>query len=397
MLPPNPRPSPHGRLPRVGIIGGGQLAFLLCQAARKLGLPTVVLASSDDEPATRTADQALVGDMRDFGLAKQFISSVDIATFDKEAVPPELLDQLEAAENSNLIQVRPAADALRLLQNKADQKQWLVRNGLPTLPLLVLNGDERHFSDQVKEFGFPLVQKAQTGGYDGKGVQVIRSAAEMDKVWRIPCVLEPFLAEMMEIAVIVARSPGGQTRCYAPVHMRFEEGLNVLSTVTAPAELPGGLASEARAIANRMVHALGGIGVFCVEMFLTPDRQLLINEVSPRVHNAGHHTLEACATSQFEQHLRAITGMPLGPVASTGAAAMRNLLYTPELESLLGLGPGLLPQRHEGVYAWWYGKPEGRPWRKVGHVTAVADDLRSAEERLNVAVADLKGNRASAA
>lgn len=397
MQPPDPRPSPHGRAPRVGILGAGQLAFLLCRAGRDLGIRTLVVAQRADEPATAAADDVLVGDLDEPTLARRFLAGTDFATFDKEAIPAAMLDRLAAAERAGDVIVRPGTGVLRLLQNKSTQKEWLVRNGLPALPGLRLTGNEANFVDRVAAFGLPCVQKTQKGGYDGKGVQVIADHDQLDKLWRVPSVFEPFLEQRVEIAVVVARGAGGQTRCYAPVAMQFTDELNILSQVQAPAELPGGLVSEARAIATRTVHALNSIGVFCIEMFLTPTRELLINEISPRVHNAAHHTLEANATSQFEQHLRAITGMPLGPVSSRGAAVMQNLLYTPALANLAGLGPGLLPQRHQGVHAWWYGKAEMRPWRKVGHVTAVAKDFATAKVQLAAAVADLENDRASAA
>lgn len=397
MQSPPQRPSPHGRPPTVGIVGAGQLAYLLCLEARGVDVATLVVAHDAHEPAVQAGDDALIGDFSDPRLIAQLIERADVITFDKEAIPPAMLDALEAAEQQDKVKVRPGTGIMRRLQNKATQKAWLADAGLPTLPCLALNGQEADIRARVSEFGFPCVQKAQQGGYDGRGVQILASASHLESIWPVPSLLEPCLTDMTEIAVLATRTPSGEVSCYAPVAMQFIPELNILSHVTCPTGLPPAIEQAARELAVQTVEALEGIGVFSIEMFYTPAGELLINEISPRVHNAGHHTLEACPTSQFEQHLRAITGLPLGPVDATLSLVMRNLLYTPALKNLHGLGPGKLPQPTDGVHAWWYGKRDARDWRKVGHVTAIADDLDAAHDKIERTVGQLTRGTASVA
>ena len=397
MQPSPDRPSPRDRSPTVGIVGAGQLAYLLCREAASLNLSTLVVAREAHEPAVGAGDGALVGDYEDPGLIEQLINGSDIVTFDQEAIPRAMLDALEAAEQEGRVQVRPGTRVMRLLQNKATQKAWLAEAGLPTLPCLQMSGEEPDLDARVSAFGFPCVQKAQQGGYDGRGVQILARAGDLDSLWRIPSLLEPCLTEMTEIAVLAVRTPGGETACYPPVAMRFVDELNILSHVVSPTGLPEKVEHEAQELAVNAIDALDGIGLFSIEMFFTPTGKLLINEISPRVHNAGHHTLEACRTSQFEQHLRAVTGLPLGPIDSAKAVVMHNLLYTPALKGLQGLGPGKLPQPAKNVHAWWYGKREARAWRKVGHVTAIADDLAAAHGQIEQTVAYLTRGTASVA
>ena len=376
----------------VGIVGAGQLAYLLCLAGRQLGLKTAVAAVHPDDPAGAAADETFCPAFDDPDVLEAFIVAVDVVTFDMEAVPPAVLAQLEAAEADQRICIRPGTSILRLLQDKGSQKSWLQAMGLPTLPYLSVTGDEPDLAARVRRFGLPCVQKARRGGYDGKGVQRLSRAADLDKLWPVPSVLEPCLTQMTEIAVVIARGTAGETQAYAPVSMSFSPELNVLECVISPAEVDSRIAREAEAIAVRAVEALDGVGIFAIEMFLTPEGKLLINEISPRVHNAGHHTLEAAITSQFTQHLLAITAQPLGQPGPARPAVMQNLLYTAELAALKGRGPGPLPQHTADVQTWWYGKREARQWRKMGHITALADALPAAHQKVAAALGQLGSN-----
>ncbi|MDJ0926689.1 MAG: 5-(carboxyamino)imidazole ribonucleotide synthase [Gammaproteobacteria bacterium] len=383
--------------PRVAVLGAGQLGFLLCRAAQELGIETTVVANSENDPAASAADRVVIAPLDDPGLVGKLAPTVDIVTFDKEAIPGVALDALARAEAAGRLRVRPDVQILRLLQNKADQKAWLRRRGFPTLPFITFTGNEPDLHHRIAEFGLPCVQKAQRGGYDGKGVQIIWTPEELGHVWQVPSVIETCVTNMTEVAVIVARRTNGQIRCYPPVAMNFSPEMNVLTTLTAPAALPAAVGREAQRLARDVVEQLEGVGVFAVEMFLTADHRLLINEISPRVHNAGHHTLEANRTSQFEQHLRAICDMPLGPVGPAHTAVTRNLLYSPELDALCGHGPGPLPQAERGVQVWWYGKREMRLGRKVGHMTALAADSGAARRKFDRALAQLVGDKRTAA
>jgi 5-(carboxyamino)imidazole ribonucleotide synthase len=227
------------------------------------------------------------------------------------------------------------------------------------------------------------VQKAQLGGYDGRGVQIIRSKEELRNLWPIPSLVETYLPDTRELAVLVARGHDGSLSTYPAVSMTFDPAQNVLLEVTAPADVSSATARRAEAIATYATDRLGGVGLFAVEMFLTADETLYINEISPRVHNAGHHTIESCTTSQFAQHLRAIAGLPLGPVRQTAPAIMRNLLgvATVEHES-----PAAGPDPAEStanVFVHWYGKREARPGRKMGHVTCLQDEPAKARIAMN--------------
>ena len=383
--------------PRVAILGAGQLGFLLGRAGQDLGIEITVVANREDDPAASAADRVVVASLDDPGLVGKISSTVDIVTFDKEAIPGVALDALAEAEAAGQLRIRPGVRVLRLLQNKADQKTWLQRRGFPTLPFITCAGNEPDIHRRIAHFGLPCVQKAQRGGYDGQGVQIIRGPEDLERLWQTPSVIEPCLTDMTEIAVIVARRADGETRCYPPVAMEFSAELNVLTTLTAPAALPAAVGREAQRLARAVVEQLEGVGIFAIEMFLTADDRLLINEISPRVHNAGHHTLEANPTSQFEQHLRAITNRPLGPVGPARIAATRNLLYSTELDALCNYGPGLLPKSVPGVHTWWYGKREARPGRKMGHMTALAAEPIAARRKLDHALAQIAGDERTAA
>lgn len=355
----------------IGILGGGQLGHYLCREASKLGMKTIVLTPDPESPATRSADRLVIGELDDVGAAAQLTAASDIVTFEIESIGPHVLSHLTDAEAKGDIRVAPGPGVLQLLQNKARQKAWLVHNGLPTLPFRALPAAYPMPERLARKFGLPLVQKAQQGGYDGRGVQIIRSEDDLQSFWPVPSIVESYLPDTEELAVLVARGQDGSLLTYPAVSMVFDSMQNVLLEVTSPADVNSGTARRAEAIASYAVERLGGVGLFAVEFFLTREQTLYINEISPRVHNAGHHTLEACPTSQFEQHLRAIAGLPLGPVTQTTPAVMRNLLGTPTAH-------GTEPEFHAdpavttgNVFVHWYGKREPRPGRKMGHITCV--------------------------
>lgn len=376
---------------KVGILGGGQLALYLCGAARRLGIDTLVLAHNGESPAAATAGRLIRGSLGDLELVQDLISRVDVLTFEVEAVPPETLKFLAAAVDQGQCEVHPHPSTMLVLQDKLLQKRWLRKNGLPTNPWFPLEAGDSLTGDR-SPFDFPLVQKTRSGGYDGKGVQVIRDPEGLLGLWPVPSLLEPFLESVREYAVVAVRDRTGSVICYEPVALEFDGDGNVLSTVVAPAGLPERLNRLALAIAQRAVSRLHGAGVFAVELFLTGNDEMLINEISPRVHNSGHHTMESCDTSQFEQHIRAVAGLSIGSVSQRNPAVMINLLsngadWTP------GGHLAELPSGEPHTRLHWYGKKEHRPFRKMGHLTAVGPTPETARRHAEASLAEYQQPR----
>ncbi len=376
-------------IPTVAIIGGGQLGYMLCEAAALLGIRTVVVTPDADAPALQIADATLVGPLDAAGLAERIAAVADVVTFEFEAVPAALLDALDRCAD---LAIRPGTDIIRLIQNKAAQKDWMVRNAIPTLPYKVFATAPADLASLPEQFPLPFVQKTQTGGYDGYGVQKITTRDELTKFWSAPSLLEPLVDLANEIAVVVARSVAGETRAFAPVRVEADPDLNVMDVVVVPAGLPAAVLANAEAIAADVVAKLGGVGVFAVEMFLTKSGELLVNEIAPRVHNTGHHTLLACVASQFEQHMRAVAGLPLAETATTRPALLRNLLYTDRLAPLLGQPPGQIDTGDPCVKIYWYGKIKAKPFRKMGHITGYDMQPGEAHSRIDAALDDFLAN-----
>lgn len=372
---------------RIGILGGGQLAMYLCEAGRRLGMATTVIAHGEDSPAARTADRFLEGELDDFALIDGLAGDVDVITFEVEDIPPQTLKRLASLQEDGYVAVHPHPSTMLMLQDKLLQKRWLLANGLPTnlgRPLEVGPQHPDPDPDGIRRwFGYPFVQKARRGGYDGRGVQVIRGPDT--PLWPVPSVIEPFLADVRELAVLTVRRADGQVDCYPPVELEFDRLGNVLRRVLAPAALSSRLKDLAEAIARRAVGRLHGAGVFAVELFLTPGGEMLVNEISPRVHNSGHHTLESCRTSQFEQHMRVISGRPSGSTSQRQPAVMLNLLSDGRTVS----PPALPSAAGRNVHVHWYGKQTPRPLRKMGHLTAIDSSRDAASARANRAEAAL--------
>ena len=373
----------------IAIIGGGQLGYMLCEAAGRLELRTLVVTPDADAPALRIADETMVTALDADGLAGRIAAAADVVTFEFEAVTPVLLEALDAADG---IEIRPGTGILRLIQNKARQKDWMVEHDIPTLPYYVFAERPQDPAELLEHFDLPFVQKTQTGGYDGYGVQKIATQADLAKVWEAPSLLEPLIDLETEIAVVVARDVAGATEAFPPVGVAADPELNVLNVVVAPADLADGILDRAKAIAADVVDKLGGVGIFAVEMFLTRDGELLVNEIAPRVHNTGHHSLVACSVSQFEQHMRAVAGLELAPATTTHTALMRNLLYTDKLAPLLGHPAGQVDTPDPCVKLYWYGKIAAKPFRKMGHITGIDMQPEEAHSRIDRALDEFLAN-----
>ena len=356
--------------PRLGIIGSGQLALYLCQAARKLDVHTCVMSEEAEVPAAVAADQLLVGALDEPELLDAFIDSCDV-------------------ERQGQLRSHPSADILALIKDKGLQKSWMVEHGFPTLPFRLLDGQETDSDALREEFGLPLVQKARTGGYDGRGVQILKTQEALEQLWDTPSLVEPFLADSREIAVLLTRDSEGNCEVYPVFGMDFDPRLNALDCVYTPASVSPEMAAEAQDLGRRVIAALGGVGVFAIELFIGPDDQLLVNEISPRVHNSGHLTMEAAEASQFEQHVRAVCGLPLAPVGEVRPAAMVNILYREALRKRCPDAPRTDLSEGGDLALHWYGKPPGRDGRKMGHITALAEDAGQAAKNARRALADL--------
>jgi 5-(carboxyamino)imidazole ribonucleotide synthase len=357
---------------RLGIVGGGQLALYLCQAAQALGVEVAVLSQPGDAPALDIADRPFRLESGNLVPIDEFIAHSDVVTFDKEAVPEEWLSQLAMAEQAGGVSVLPTIGTLQLLKDKGTQKAWLLEQNLPTLPFSVLSGNAVAVGDLTAKLGTAVVQKTRTGGYDGRGVQIIGSLTSAAQLWDTPSIVESFLPGSTEISVVVARAQDGELQIYPPMSMAFDHELNTVIAVTMPAAIKSSEIDAAQRLAAQAVTALNGVGVFAVEMFLTDEGALLINEISPRVHNSGHLTLDGCNVSQFEQHVRAVLGLPLVAIRSLSPAAMVNILDSEELRACSPARPTRETSPQGDVSVYWYGKTPGRTGRKMGHINALA-------------------------
>jgi 5-(carboxyamino)imidazole ribonucleotide synthase len=362
------RPYPVARL---GIVGGGQLARMIVPEAARLGCETTVLDPTPESPGGVLAHRQLVGALDDAEALRALVEASDVTTFEIETVDTAILLELEAQGH----RIVPSPSLLAVVQDKLLQKEKLHAAGIPTSPFQAVDApDARTLAD----FGLPLVQKARRGGYDGRGVAVFKDVVVEERVLPVPSLVERFVDYRCELAVLVARGGGGEVRAWPAVEMVFDERANVLDLLLAPARIDAREAEEAHRVAVAAVEALDGVGVFGVELFLTRGGEVLVNEIAPRVHNSGHWTIEACRTNQFEQHVRAVVGLPLGEPLQHSAAAMVNLLGAEDAHggvAIEGLDEAL---RQPGVAVHLYGKREVRPFRKMGHVTVTAEDRETA-------------------
>ena len=359
-------------LMRVGIIGGGQLAKMLALEASKLGFSIDVLDPAPDAPAGRLAERQVTGGYFDAAKLQELVAGCQVTTYDIEHIDAGEMRRLELAGHT----IHPSPGILEIIQDKLHQKLVLEQAGLPVPRFERMDKPDPTL---MEEFGFPLVQKARRGGYDGKGVFVLRDAAEAAQAYTGESMLESMVDIDKELAVMVACGAGGEVRCYPVVEMLFDNRSNLLDLLLAPARISAEQTARAQELAMQAAQAFEGLrGVFGVEMFLTRSGEILINEVAPRPHNSGHYTIEACVTSQYEQHLRAISGLPLGSTELLVPAVMVNLLGAPGASGrpcIVGLEEAMAI---EGATIHIYGKEQVRPMRKMGHAVIVDQDIDQA-------------------
>ncbi len=355
--------TPASRVPllpgsRIGILGGGQLGRMTALAAAQLGYSCRVFCPSDDEPALQVVAASTIAPYDDPAALDAFAQAVDVATFEFENIPAETVRRLEAK-----VLVRPGSRALHLTQNRLREKEFLRAIGVPTADFREI-GDPAALVRALREIGRPAVLKSAMFGYDGKGQVMIGHDSAPDAaraaMSAAPAILESFVDFSAEVSVIVARGADGAIAAYDPVENRHVD--HILDTTIAPARLPPSLREEAAALAAHIAEALELVGVVAVEMFVTRDGRLLVNELAPRPHNSGHWTIDACATSQFEQLVRAVCGLPLGSTERHADAVMKNLIGDDAEDWLAILA-------EPGARLHLYGKAPARPRRKMGHVT----------------------------
>jgi len=360
---------------KLGILGGGQLGKMLLTETRKWDIQTAVLDPSDDAPCKYGSTYFEVGDLMDYDTVYSFGKKVDILTIEIEHVNS---DALEALEEEG-IKVYPSSEALRTIQNKAKQKLFYVDHGLPTASF-----SRFAYASEIPEsiahggLEYPFVWKSAQFGYDGQGVKIIRSENDLQGLPNGECITEELIPFKNELAVIVARSGTAEVRSYPVVEMEFHPEANQVEFVLCPARITDAIAKQARQIAEKVALGLDHVGLLAVEFFLTQEDQLLVNEVAPRPHNSGHYSIEGSLTNQFEQHLRAILGLPLGDTSSKVAAVMVNLVGAEGHQGLVNYeGINTILAMH-GVTPHIYGKKETRPFRKMGHVTIVDEHIDEA-------------------
>ena len=358
---------------KVGIVGGGQLGRMLIQSGMDFNISFAVLDPDPQAPCSEWADFQ-VGKLTDYETVLKFGSACDIITIEIENVNTQALRELEKAGKK----VFPQPDIIELIQDKRKQKSFYLERNIPTAPFILTESK----SDVLMQADFlPAVNKLGKEGYDGRGVQVLKTKDDLHNAFDAPGLLEKFVDFQKEISIIAARSKNGAVITYPAVEMVFHPVQNLVEYLFAPAQLPDTILQLADAIARTIIQELKLVGILAVEMFVTKDGKVLVNEIAPRPHNSGHQTIEANVTSQYEQHLRAITGLPLGDASLLLPSAMVNLLGEPNysgsakyqgLEEVMNVA---------GVHVHLYGKKITKPFRKMGHVTILDQNIETLKQK----------------
>ena len=368
---------------KIGVLGGGQLGRMMIQSAIDFNLDIHVLDPDPNAPCKDISTSFTVGALSDFETVMAFGADKDMLTIEIENVNTQALKNLEKIGKK----VFPQPHIIELIQNKLNQKKFYAKHGIPTAEFFeVANAEE---VKAHKDF-LPFVNKLATGGYDGRGVQVIRNEESMDKAFDAPGFVEQMVDFEKELAVIVARNEAGEMRTFPTVEMVFHPEHNLVEYLFSPAEIDSDIEQEAQNLAKKVIEKLDMVGLLAIEMFLTKDGQLLVNEAAPRTHNSGHQTIEGNVTSQFEQHLRAILNWPLGDTSTLWPSAMVNLLgedgYSGEAK-YEGMQEVL---SQVGVHIHLYGKKLTKPFRKMGHITVSDQDMNQLREKVNFVKSTLK-------
>ena len=360
---------------KLGILGGGQLGKMLLNDTRKFDIYTCVLDASNEAPCKIASNEFHLGDLMDYEAVYNFGKQVDVLTIEIENVNVDALETLEKEG----VKVYPSSKTLRTIQNKATQKLFYIDNDLPTAAFTRF-AYLSEIEDTIENGGLtmPFVWKAAQFGYDGNGVKVVRTLSDLEDLPKGECIAENLVPFKNELAVIVARNTSGETKTFPVVEMELHPEANQVEYVICPARVDDNVAKKATQVALKVSKAFNHVGLLAVEMFQTKNDDILINEVAPRPHNSGHQTIEASYTSQFEQHLRAILNLPLGRTDSKVGGVMVNLVGEEgHTGNVIYKNIGNI-MKMDGVTPHIYGKKQTRPFRKMGHVTIVNEDLSEA-------------------
>ncbi len=354
----------------LGILGGGQLGRMFIQEAISYDVRIAVLDPSPASSCAEIASEFVCGSFNDFDTVYNFGKTKDVLTIEIEHVNIDALDKLE----SEGVLVFPQPSFLRMVQDKGAQKEFYRINNIPTASFSLIAGIDELDGNHA----MPFIQKMRKGGYDGKGVMAIRTADDLQKAFDVPSVIEEMIDFEKEISVIISRNSHGEKAVFPIVEMEFNQEANLVEFLFSPANISKKTELEAIEIAQKIVDLSSFVGILAVEMFVTTEGHVLVNEMAPRPHNSGHHTIEACVTSQYEQHLRSILNLPAGDTRLIEPAVMINLLgergYSGKVR-YEGLEDAM---SQSGVHIHLYGKHETKPFRKMGHITVTAQDLPSA-------------------
>jgi 5-(carboxyamino)imidazole ribonucleotide synthase len=367
---------------KIGILGGGQLGRMLIQAGLDLNLDFRILDPDINSPCKSIAAFD-VGKLNDYETVIEFGKKCDLITIEIESVNTEALKFLEKKGK----QVYPQPHLIELIQDKRTQKQFFKDHKIPTADFVLIDNQD----DIRKNINFlPAVNKLARDGYDGKGVFVVKTEKDISNAFNARGLLEKLIDFEKEISVIVARNEKGETASYPPVEMVFHPEANLVEYLFSPAQIAPDIAEKANSIALQLIERMELVGILAVEMFVTKDGQVLVNEVAPRPHNSGHQTIEANITSQYEQHLRAILNLPLGSTKAIQPSAMVNVLGQPGFSGVAiyeGLEDTL---KVDGAFVHLYGKKETKPFRKMGHVTVMDEHIDSLKDKAKFIKENLK-------
>jgi len=367
---------------KIGILGGGQLGRMLIQSGIDLNLYFAVLDPDENAPCKGLAD-FYVGKLTDYDTVMKFGSTCDFITIEIENVNTQALRDLTKMGKK----VFPQPDIIELIQDKRAQKSFYKERGIPTAEFFLTENKQDVY--QYEKF-LPAVNKLGREGYDGRGVQLLKTKADLGKAFDAPGLLEKLVDYQKEISVIVARSEHGEIATYPAVEMVFHPEQNLVEYLFSPAQLPGHILQAADEVARKVIKQLNMVGLLAVEMFVTREGEILVNEVAPRPHNSGHQTIEANTTSQYEQHLRAIIGLPLGDTSILIPSAMVNLLGEPNFSGPAKYAGLEDVMKVSGVHVHLYGKQLTKPFRKMGHVTIIDQDIESLKQKATFVKQTLK-------
>ncbi|MGZ3756036.1 MAG: 5-(carboxyamino)imidazole ribonucleotide synthase [Mucilaginibacter sp.] len=368
---------------KLGILGGGQLGRMLIQQAINYNVLVKVLDPDREAPCRKLCDEFVVGSLGDYETVYNFGKKVDMLTIEIEKVNVDALEQLEKEG----VLVYPQPRIIRLIQDKGLQKQFFKENNIPTADFQIISSPEELANSRIP---FPYIQKLRRDGYDGRGVFKVIDKSYLPKAFTEPSLVERLIDFEKEIGIIVARNESGEVTTFPLVEMEFNPQANLVEFLISPSTLPFEIHEEAHQIAKKIAEDLNIVGILAVEMFLTKQGKILVNELAPRPHNSGHQTIEGNVVSQFEQHLRAIFNQPLGDTACLNNAIMVNVLGEAGYE-----GPAVYQGIEKilkcpGVYVHLYGKALTKPFRKMGHVTIVDADREKAIEKARFVQQTLK-------